>query len=269
MTGMEVVFHTILVEPERWTERRVFRPLVDLLPDIHRRGFHALEVYEPHLGVENVSPDIRESFKANSLRPLILSSYLNLNPAVTSDQELEKAGAVLLERCRFYGFEKIRLFAGPKMSPLDRAGVEIFIQRVRSMAQRLSGIEILLETHDGSLADDFQTMVSVMEGISSLNVGLLFQPTHFKDPALTWKQFTAQKPWIRHLHLQDRNADLTFARLGRGLVPWARILRSLPPQAGVTLEFVPAGICPTKDFNLDQVLAEANDEKESLIKLIG
>jgi len=175
---VNLLLHTIALEPARWTPARVSRPLTELLPDIAAAGFRALEVFEPHLGKETVSPAIRDCFASLGIAPVILSSYLDLNPARTSDALLQKLESILAERITYYGFKKVRLFPGSGMNPHDNAAIARFIERVRSLAYRIYPAQVLLETHDGSLADYPALPAGLMSQLPS-NVGLLYQPTVF------------------------------------------------------------------------------------------
>lgn len=264
---MNILLHTVALEPERWTPKRVSRPLEDLLQPIAAAGFHDLEIYEPHLGRETVSSSIKDRLQSCGLRPVILSSYLNLNPTVTSEADVEAAASQIAERIGFYGFTKLRLFAGGNLRPDDTKGVAGFTKRVARLADQLGGTEILLETHDGSVADDPPAIVRVIKDIARANVGLLFQPTYFDDPARTLEQFRLQRPHIRHLHLQNRNPDLTFARMREGVVPWPAIFAMGGAALDATLEFVPTGICPVESFDLAVSLDEAVRETGDVLDM--
>jgi sugar phosphate isomerase/epimerase len=255
---MEIYFHTIALEPARWTPQRVSQSLTTLLPDIARAGFRTLEIYEPHLREEALRPAIRESLEKNALKPEILSSYLDLASLAPGD--LPAAVSDLEETLRYFGFPRLRLFPGSKISPADSAAVEAFAGRLASLASRLDGIEILLETHDGSIADDPNRIVELVKDLALPKVGLLFQPTVFEGEKAC-VQFAMQKEFIRHIHLQNRTPAGGFETLEKGVTPWSRILRDLPSGVSASLEFVPAGICPEDSFDLDVVLKQAMAEK--------
>jgi sugar phosphate isomerase/epimerase len=257
---MNLLLHTIAFEPARWTPRRVSRPLLELLPAIAAAGFRELEIYEPHLGVEAESSGIRDAFAGLGLVPVILSSYLNLNPAQTADGALDEEIAKLAQRIAFYGFRKVRLFPGPGMKPADEGAPGIFMERIHRLLKRLPPVEVLLETHDGSLADDPALLARLMGQLPS-NVGLLYQPTFFtRQSALD--QFHLQKPFIRHLHLQNRHPDFSFARLREGVIPWPEIIADISDKADATVEFVPEGICPEETFDLQATLGQAREETD-------
>lgn len=266
MGEMEVFFHTIALEPARWTPQRVSQSLTTLLPRIARAGFRTVEIYEPHLREEALRPAIRESLEKNALKPEILSSYLDIATLAAGD--LAPAVSSLEETVRYFGFRKLRLFPGPKISPADTAAVAGFAARLALVAARLEGIEILLETHDGSIADDPSRIVAVVKDLALPNVGLLFQPTAF-DGEKALAQWAIQKDFIRHIHLQNRTPAGGFETLEKGVTPWNRILRDVSPGVSASLEFVPAGICPEEAFDLDAVLAQAVAEKAFVEKILS
>ena len=172
---MEILLHTIVFEPARWTPKRVSLTLQEILPAIARTGLRKLEIYEHHL-------------------------------SMAADE-----GA-----------------------------------------------------HDHSIADSPERFVQMVRDIAAPNVGILYQPTEFEqEPAM--RQLAVELPWIKHLHLQNRASGETgrFARLAEGVISWKEIFAKVAASGSdvsATLEFVPSGICPMEQFNLEQTLAEAVEE---------
>jgi sugar phosphate isomerase/epimerase len=263
---MRLLLHTIALEPARWTPQRTSRPLVDLLPHIAAANFRDLEIYEPHLGATAVSTEIRDAFGEFNLTPEILSSYLNLNPSVTRDSDVAAGVDQIRARIDFYGFRKLRLFPGPGMSPSDEDGISLFVPRLERLINALPDTEILLETHDGSLADDPAVITRIVREFDSPRVGLLYQPTFF-EPQAALRQLEIQKSFIRHLHLQNRKPNLDFAPLNEGVIPWDCILQKMDGAVSATLEFVPVGICSIQQFDLAATLRQARAEADSIATL--
>ena len=199
--------------------------------------------------------------------PVMLSSYLNLNPAATPDAVLDQEIAKLAERIEFYGFRKLRLFPGSGMKPEDEKAAAVFMERLNWLLPRIPLVEVLLETHDGSLADDPELLVRLMKQMPA-NVAILYQSTFFSRQAAL-DQFRLQKPFIRHLHLQNRRPDGTFVTLSEGVVPWPEILGEIGDNVDATLEFVPVGIQPEEIFDLDATLRQAREEIAYARTLIG
>ncbi|MEO6760413.1 MAG: TIM barrel protein [Saprospiraceae bacterium] len=263
---MEPLLHTIALEPERWKPARVSRPLIELLPAIQELGLSDLEVYEPHLLLAPSGTQLQKALQEYELNPVILSSYLDLNPAITSDAELERKITQLVGLIAQYSFRRVRLFAGIRMSPDDVEGAGIFAARLSTLAARMPEVEFLVETHDLSLADNPAFIFKLINDLGRSNVKLLFQPTLFKREAAS-AQFHLQQSLVHHLHLQNRDADGHFVSLAEGLVDWREILTSSGPEVSCAIEFVPAGICSLESFDQEVVLAEIRAEAEFIRSL--
>lgn len=253
---MNILLHTIALEPARWTPQRVSKPLTDLIAQIaEKTSFTQLEIFEPHLTFASDHEAIRVTLARHKLQPVVLSTYLDI-VRLPAD-EVARETAALLERVRFFGFQKVRLFPGPGIAPDDARKAGEFTERLVQLASSAPDIEFLLETHDGSLADDPERVVRVVESTGCENIGLLWQSTFFEtEQAL--RQFEIQKPFIRYIHLQNRTPDKGFTTLESGIVPWPKILADV--QADASLEFAPSGICPIEQFDLDCTLSEAESE---------
>ena len=257
---MNVLLHTIALEPSRWRPERVHRPLAELLPAISAAGFGPLEVYEPHLSQAADEPLLVEAFAEHRLTPVILSSYLDLSPDSHPDQPFSVAAETLLARVDRFGFRKVRLFPGKSVAPdRDTDTLARIAQRLSHLAEERPEVQFLIETHDHSLADDPQKMVRLLELVGRDNVGLLWQPLRF-EPTPAREQFAVQKPHVRHFHLQNRHEAGGFALLGAGTIPWREFLRAADFAADATLEFVPRGICAPETFDLAATIEEAAAE---------
>lgn len=264
---MNILFHTIAIEPARWSPQRVARPLAETIPAIEQAGFYPLEIFEPHLTLAENEEQIRGQFLAHHLNPVVLSSYINVSPATPEDQFLNEMRN-LAWRMRFFGFRKVRLFPGPKVSPGDKAGIETVAARVRAIAEELPLADVLLETHDGSIADDPKAMIELIARIDRANVGLLWQPTIFeKDAAL--KQYEIQREYIRHFHLQNRDDEKKITLLRSGVIPWREILSDCDYNVDASIEFIPKGIVPVEHFNLTAAIQEAIEEFDYIVQMQG
>jgi len=249
----EIYLHTIALEPARWTPARVSAPLAALLPEIVRHGFRKLEIYEPHLSMapdESVLPVMIGDL---GIEPVILSSYATLSPSTDGETFVALADEMAARVARF-GFRKVRLFPGQRVDPADDAAVAVVQERIAKLASRMPETELLLETHDRSIADDPARIVRMVEELALPTVGLLFQPTLFERES-SLSQFALQKSLVRHLHLQDRNAAREMVLLGEGMVPWEVFLRELGADVPASIEFVAAGMTPVAEFDLGRALA--------------
>jgi sugar phosphate isomerase/epimerase len=247
--------HTIALEPARWTPARTSQPLPVLIEAIAAAGFSAVEIFEPHLDALKDDDAAVALLQTNRVQPVILSSYLDV--AHPNAEQTAQNAADVIARMRKFGFQALRIFPGRHVNPNDTHTTARVASRLRSLARALSPATILLETHDGSIADDPARIVRLLSEIAEPNVGLLFQPTVF-TPEATTRQLALQRDFILHVHLQNRNAKGEFATLAQGVIPWPEILRSLPDSVGTTIEFTPAGLRP--DFSLPETLAEISAE---------
>src|SRR5581483_11238266 len=137
---MDILLHTIALEPARWTPQRVSQPIVDLLPQIaDKTPFKKLEIFEPHLTYAADENAVREVFAEHQLEPVILSSYFDL--AKAAPDVFEHESAELLRRVRTFGFKKVRLFPGPGIPLDDKARIESFVERVRNLVSSAPDIE--------------------------------------------------------------------------------------------------------------------------------
>lgn len=261
---MNILLHTIALEPARWTLQRVSQNLADLISKIRRTRFKSLEIFEPHLTASDESAIKDMLDEKDGLRPVMLSSYLQVSPQNTDDAKFASDKKDLVQRVQRFGFEKVRLFPGGGVSPANKEAVKIVSDRIAEIAAELPNVQILLETHDGSIADKPEAIMELVEKIGLKNVGILWQPTIFKaEPA--YKQFTMQKPLIRHIHLQNRHQDGSFSTLKEGIIPWDKILTEL--DVDVSLEFVPTGICTVDTFDVAKSLGEAVMEADYVLSL--
>jgi len=265
---MQIFFHTIAIEPARWTPQRTSQDLVSILPHIASAGFRHIEVFEPHLTTATTSQKIKDAFRSLDLSPEILSSYIKLNPAENSSAQVDAKVEEIRARIDFYGFRGVRIFPGPQMNPADKPAVAEFTKRLERLVASLPGTDILLETHDHSLADDPETIIQIVRDLNSPSVGLLYQPTRPEsEPAL--QQLALQLPFIRHIHLQNHYANGGPATLKEGVYPWAQIISQLDKNLTASLEFVPAGICTVDEFDLAATLLQARSEAAYFHEIAG
>jgi sugar phosphate isomerase/epimerase len=254
---MNIIFHTISVEPARWTPQRVSQKLSDLIPKIAALGFKRIEIYEPHLAASNPA-EIGKLLAAHSLEPVTLSSYLQLGPQASTDEQFFAAEKEVVALAKSLPFKKVRLFPGSGVSPADQAAVEIVQARISRLADDLPEVDIVLETHDGTVADDPQAIVDLVERIGRRNVGLLWQPSTLEDASKALPQLALQKHLVRHVHLFNRTPGGKFDTLKNGIIPWDKILPQLPVD--MALEFAPVGVCSVEEFDLEATLQQCVSE---------
>ena len=239
----------------------------ELLPTVAGAGFYKLEIFEPHLALLPDEPALIPIFERLHLVPMVLSSYLELSPHLNPPDAFEAQATELISRVDRFGFRKVRIFPGRSPDAENVAATVAQIgRRLESLAGRRPDVEFLLETHDHSLADDPACVVDLVKASGQPNVGLLWQPTVF-EPTAARMQWEIQKPYVRHVHLQNRDGKGKFCRLGDGVIDWGSILASAEFQVDVSLEFVPSGICTVEEFNLTVSVQEAVEEFGYVVKL--
>jgi sugar phosphate isomerase/epimerase len=253
---MKTYLHTIALEPARWTPERVSRPLIEILGPIKAGGFDELEIFEPHLTFAEDEEELRQALREHGLEARILSSYLDVSPSKNTPHQFQEAAQDVVERMERWGFQAIRLFPGRLVSTENSEEWQTLLARYRLVADALPHAEILLETHDGSIADDPALLAAAVKQAERPNIKLVYQPTVF-EAERAQIQFTLQLPWIRHLHLQNRNKDLSMVRLKSGVIPWEVLLAAAPKGVSASIEFVASGIKPVAEFSLEAALQEA------------
>lgn len=258
---MDVFLHTIAIEPCRWTAKKVAVPLIERLDAIAAAGFRDLEVFEPHVALAEDAGALFSRMASLGLRPRILSSYIQVSPSRTNDELFAREAGALLEKVRLGGFGAVRIFGGTGVDLRNGAAVEAAMHRIGLVANMLHGEMVLVETHDGGIADDPEVLVDAVKRLGCPNVGLLFQPTVFSAEAAL-EQWRIQKPLVRHFHLQNRSAPETFATLSEGNVDWATILAEAPEGLAASVEFVPAGIAGENAFDFAAALAQCASERD-------
>src|SRR4051794_30558319 len=131
---MEILLHTIALEPARWTPHRVARPILELLPAIARAGFRKIEVFEPHLTLADHEEALPRVFESLRLEAVILSSYFDMNPEATFEAAFQKGALELEARVQRFGFKKVRLFPGSRVKPWDDLTVTAVEKRIATVA---------------------------------------------------------------------------------------------------------------------------------------
>ena len=264
---MNILLHTIALEPARWTPQRVSRPLSEILPTIAGAGFYKLEIFEPHLALLPDEATMIPLFQRFHLVPTVLDSLLELAPHANPDASFQPRAQELLARVDRFGFTKV-CFSPGSVPPRDgvEGSMRQLSQRLRDLAAQRPEVEFLLETRAGSLAEDPACVVALVEATGAANVGLLWQPTIFETAAAR-AQWNLQKAHVRHIHLLNRTADGQYSRLEAGVIPWADILGSLAFGVDASLQLVPSGVCPVDDFDLTTSVQEAVGEFGFIVKL--
>ncbi len=270
---MQILLHTIALEPARDLPQRVARPLIELLPAIAGAGFPKLEIYEPHLLLAPDEAALREAFAEHHVTPVVLSAGLDL----TADRAIEEAWTVqaqaLFARVDAYGFQKVRLSPGRVLPEDDsRAAFDavaaLSAERLCWLAERRPEVAWLVDTHPGSFAEQPALFARWVREIEQPNVGLVWRPTVW-DADAARAQFAVQAPYVRLLHLLNRaaGAEREFSTLRDGIIPWREFLSAMPAEVEASIAFVPASVPDPERFDVTAALQEAIAEFQYLVEL--
>ncbi len=266
---MDLLFNTIMLEPNRWTpDHRLSWPLEDLLEPIDEAGFKHLELWGYHVdGLDDEAvAALAEGLAARSMRALGVGAY----PCFHLEGAEDIAEAARLERMvsvsAALGSRIFKIFPGRVASDsADAATWTRTVDRLRTLGQRVTaeGMMLTLETHGGTLCDSLDSTLRLLDDLADCaDVGVCLQPYTDDDTDQTIATFDALGDRVRHLHLQNRDTHRTMTLLAEG--DWTDYRRYLPHvvsagfDGALCIEFT-AGIVPQEGatFDLTTVLGNA------------
>lgn len=267
---MDLLFNTIMLEPNRWTpDKRLSWPLADLLEPMQLAGFKQLEIWQYHvadLGDGEIVA-LRERVEMLGLQTVAVGAYPQFHREAEAGQTDARQLARTIEISAALGASIFKIFPGRVPSAEAQGSVrELTLRRLRELAVDVAeyGMVLTLETHGGTLCDTADSTKQLLEELADVeNLGICFQPytTHDTDATIAWYDEIAHR--IHHLHLQNRRgADRTAVCLEDGdWVDYRRFLQHVRASGfdGVScLEFT-AGIVPPEGqvFSLEEVIGNA------------
>ena len=278
---MQLLFNTIMLEPNRWTAPgRLTRPLEALLEPIRRAGFRDLEIWQYHIsalspsGVEGLAGRMRDL----GMRAAAAGAYPRLHLSGGDAQAEQRLLDTVADYAALLGCTTLKIFPGRVASADADAGVRrLSIERIRRLADRLgeAGIALTLETHGGTLCDTLDATCRLLEELGSCdNAGICLQPFPGDDTGKAVAAFDRLFSRVRHLHLQNLSDAGEFCMLEE--VTWIDYRRFLSHVrdaafAGIAcLEFT-EGIAPPGGAPLDprEVLANARRDCDFVLEIWG
>lgn len=174
------------------------------------------------------------------------SARVYAKPAEAID-EIRQYAAI----CKVFGSPLIRVFGGDTKNTPRPEAVKVAVRTLKEAAPiaRDHGVKLVLETHDSWLACEM--VRSVMEGVDSPNVGVLWDVHHpwrmiDEAPEKTWATLGR---WIAYTHVKDsrpkppapgKERDYQLCLPGDGDIPLAAIFSVLKKggyQGYLTLEW--------------------------------
>lgn len=264
---MNILLHTIALEPNRWQPARVSTPLATYLDKIASAGFNTLEVFQPHLDLAPDLTEVLDGLAHFQLDAHILSAYVKLGAPADQEAEIDAELERIAEYINDFGFRKIRLFPGTVPDgDTPKATAQRVELRWKKLLSLCPEVVLLIETHNASLADDFQLIYQLVAKQKDPRIQLLFQPVIFQS-APTIQQFQIQKKLIGHIHLQDRDPEMKLVPFGSSAstVPWKEILTALDFAVDASIEFVPSSITPTDQFSIAKTLEEISQTRNTIL----
>lgn len=229
-----------------------FRHHLISLPDIalwaSQNDFQALELWGIHALNLSDQPQFNAQWLAAfNLRVVMISDYLPMD----GDERLALQKMRTLSRlAKRWGAGKIRTFAGKMASAVtDAAALANLVRRLRRFSEVAAeqGLELLVETHPNTYADDTAATLTLVEQVQHPALKVNFDVLHIweagEDPVHSWRRLT---PHISHLHFKNirHRSQLgvfaphnVYAAAGsrEGMVPlfegacdYARFLQQLP-----------------------------------------
>ncbi len=149
-----------------------------------------------------------------------------------------------LDAAEALGAPLLRLWAGTKGSaqttPAERDAWVEDARRCAAWAHE-RGLSIAFEYHPGTLTDESESAVRLMQEIGHPSCGLYWQPDFAKEPATVAAGLAAVRPYLAAVHVFHWLPDHTRRPLSEGADLWRSWLNIAPEMRAVPclLEFVP------------------------------
>ena len=275
---MQLLFNTIMLEPNRWTAPgRLTRPFEALLEPIRRAGFRDLEIWQYHISglSRSAVEDLAGRMRDLGMRASAAGAYPRLHLSGSEAQAEQRLLDIAADYADLLGCTTFKIFPG-RVASADADAVvrRLSLERIRRLADSLEerGISLTLETHGGTLCDTLDATCRLLEELGSCdNAGVCFQPFTGDDTEAAVFAFDRLHSRIRHLHLQNRR-DGDFSLLEQGTwIDYRRFLAHVQDAAfdGIAcLEFT-AGIAPPGDVPLDlrEVLGNARRDRDFVLEV--
>jgi len=276
---VDLLFNTIMLEPNRWTpDHTLSWPLVDLLDSIDEAGFKDLELWGYHVDRidDSETTILAEGLEARSMQAVGVGAYPSFHKEGAEDEtemaQIERVASVSAA----LGAKIFKIFPGRVASAsADEAIWTRTVERLKALADRVGddGMTLTLETHGGTLCDTLPSTLRLLDRLADRDdIGICFQPYSDDDTDEAIAAFDAQGDRVRHLHVQNRDANRTMTLLEDG--DWTDYRRFLPHARAVgfdgalCIEFT-AGIVPAEGeaFDLSGVLENAGLDRRFIERL--
>lgn len=166
-------------------------------------GIHAERLYEHNRGT---AEEEIASLGKNGIHISMLSDYLNIDPQVQFEQTLFKCDR-LITLAKWLGTGRIRTFAGQRSSQLvtthDRL---IYVERLQRLSERCRrhGIQLIVETHPGTLADNLYSTMELLYEAGESGPRLNFDVMHvWEFGGEVTEHYKLLEPWVEYFHFKN------------------------------------------------------------------
>lgn len=142
--------------------------------------------------------------RSHGLRVPMISDYLPLDGCETSALARTRELCTLAQR---WGAPRLRTFAGKRRSDaVTTAERKALVRRLQTLCKCVAecGIELVVETHPGTLADTVLSTRQLLEQVDHPALGLNFDVVHiWESGADPLEGLLDLEPWVRHFHFKN------------------------------------------------------------------
>ncbi len=270
---INVTINSICLQVNKWSDPRVPDwPLIDLLAGVKAAGFNDIEAWGPHLTVLDADGVTRlaEALDESGIEIACVGAYIPLKTGQPLDEFWLSAGKYLTV-CTDLGISMLRVFpswvASAKATDEDWDYIPRLLAAFSTEAA-FRDVTVVAETHDNTLADTVEGALRLMESVDHLNFKLLFQTLDFQTDS-TLAQWEAIRKHVRHVHLQNRDANEAFTPLAGGTMDYRKLIgrmRADGYDGDMSIEFT-ADCAPAEasEYDLEKVLSNASADRRFVL----
>jgi len=185
--------------------------LFEIIKRASNWGYDGVEIWEPHfLNVSDLQK-LKAWLLANQIETSCIVSYEQPNMICKGKHEINKFES-FLACIKYIGCKRIRIFAGAKSSILfNNDEFKTLINSLKLLSEICSnhGIQILIETHHDTFADNIDSTIKLFEELSNMeshNIFCLLDIANLLESTLDSNLiYLKLRKYTRHLHLKNAN----------------------------------------------------------------
>lgn len=227
---MRVSFCSIGFQEKKWgKDVTIDRPLREIIPLLREGGYDGVEIWYPHVGTlkGDELAAVRDQLRDAGLAVPMLSSYYNFTTSDETCAESLAHGREVLEKAVYLGARAIRIFTG-KTASADATPQQWYrcVAALQKLADAAAphGIRLACETHAWNLMDTLDSTLELMHRVSRTNVGVILQPSTFKEDYL--RATMALASFAVHVHATN-SKDGKGSGLAEGVMDYRMIIQKL------------------------------------------